>query len=363
MEGLFIGAKSQYIDSSGYTRLIKYDHNVILITPPLSPLKLDLTTKDQDRPKIDRVVDFIKTKNLIPKIVDLYQVQNEEVIEGVWIEDPNKQILYGYLPFQTSKIIPDIFDNIAVAPETLIPPIVIHKGSLLKTMRTNKKIATYLKHYANYLYSQNGNIDESFFTIIPNHVYDISDMTDIIDLKNPQFMKNGKLIVTSEDMRKRLLYSVKISVLNGVIDDTVYVKGLYTALSDFDVHYNELIFMNEKSLFQWKDDKIQNNNNVYYTLQPNATEPYFYSNYYTLDNEIVMIQNTKNGSLESALFIIDQWIKEQVNLGYKINKKKTVDEYNVYEAFGNVDVHRDTPYNVVRYHNNTYGAILRFNGE
>lgn len=360
---LFKDVQKQILDSKGRARVLIYKDNIVIITSPLPALRVEKISVKPQIPPFKKVNDFIKNKNLIPCLIEYFG--SEKTFEGVWVKDNDNQLLYGYLPFQPVKKVPKEYENLHNSPSELIPPKTFEVNSDLEVFKKNRKISKYLVSFCNFLFATRGIHNENSFIIDPKHNYNIDEDIGELSLTNTNFFRDNKLIVTSETVKDRLLQNIKISKLNGTIKQTIkdgYVQNMYTELSDFEKRPNELIFMKSSELMNWLNSK-KFSQKVEYFFNPESKVPYYYANNSIMKNKIVMIQNTKSGSLETALFVIDIWIKNQKNLGYLTDRKLRRNiKVNVYDAFGILEDQEieNTPYNVVKYNNGTYGAILSF---
>jgi hypothetical protein len=131
------------------------------------------------------------------------------------------------------------------------------------------------------------------------------------------FMRNGKMVYSSEECRRRMVYVIKLySIRNTRLlmeyKDRTYIQTLYTDISDFTIYPDQVVLHGEDSMERW----ISNQN---YTLKSGYTpgmEPYFVK----FDGEIMLCQNAE--SLAQASDILKTWIDKGYN---KIYSSETVD--------------------------------------
>jgi hypothetical protein len=317
MSLLFENVASQKIDSRGKTRVLNYKKsgtNLSLITSPLPPLDIPESPDELYEVTVDIASKFIAKREL--KITE--QDGNEsDGIQGLWIttSSENPGIYYGYIPvIRGSKPLPDIpfveaFKNDPLRTDDL-------KTSKVMKHTENQKLADLMKQYTLYAYAMNpkGFDPQKVFVIKPNQKYTLTT-TD-----NTTIYSGGKIIVPSEDIKKRLVSYLKVSLLN----DTPGVLALknisrsYMNISDFRFAPNQLIFLSKESLIGWKNkiNVTREHNTILNIIDPEAKEPYFYKNNNITHGDLAIIQPVKDGSRERALSVSYKWINDRINIGY-----------------------------------------------
>jgi hypothetical protein len=197
-----------------------------------------------------------------------------------------------------------------------------------------KKLARYMTSYVFWLYStylkdENKPISldtmssfrEKYITIDKDFEYN-GNISKKFSMKN-SLMKNGKLVVKSEETLKRLMYSLRlfsrqrITLLNYHMMETM--ENYYIDLTDFDQFQFQVIIQGEKALENWVNDN-NTNYKLHDSIQPGVSEPYFFKNSLVGDY-ILLAQNTD--SIQKALKIAKVWEKE----GYNIGGNPSVEDY------------------------------------
>jgi hypothetical protein len=386
---LFEGVESQFIDDSGKTRILSYP-NLSLLTSPLPSLDLKAihVKRDQDVPVVeadlDVVLEFVKTKDLT---ITKKDGNEEEGIQGLWVisKNLNSGIHYGYIPL---KPIP--------SPKELskIKYVEVHQNDPIRTdgkansklahYKRSKRVADYLKEYVLYTYAlyvgeegdEKGDSLESFakkaFAIVPGHVYNIERLNKRLFKEGNDIMYDakGRLIVTTEDIKVRLLSYLKVRLLNDrasvlVLANLSSVTDYYQSISDFRKAPNTMIFTSKRGIKRWLDaPSTTDKNYVALALIPEEVEPYFYRSQNIKRGALFLIQNVEGGGLAEAKTVSRKWIKDRVNLGYfaRVTKKIVDVSHTTYTDLGKVSkkgaVGKAGTADVVLYEDGTYGAIL-----
>jgi hypothetical protein len=132
------------------------------------------------------------------------------------------------------------------------------------------------------------------------------------------FMRGGKILYSSEECRRRMVYVIKLYSIRNTrmlmeYKDRVYIQTLYTDISDFTIYPDQIVLHGEDSMERW----ISNQNT--YKLKRGYTpgmEPYFVK----FAGVVTLCQNAE--SLAQASDILKTWITQGYN---KIYSSETVD--------------------------------------
>jgi hypothetical protein len=375
---LLKGAVSQYVDSSGKTRMITFNHNgemLSLMTSPLPPIPNLKTDKTIRLVPLIKALNFIKEKGF--QITE--QDGSEAGIRGVWLEtkEQTNGIYYAYIPVKFNK--PPIKD---VPFNTKSAPLRVNTQSELMEFRRNRKIAEILKQYVLYTYAHYpDDFGENYFVIIQNHHYDIEKLNKRMFIDGNDIMyENGYLIVPSEIVRDKLLAYLKVSLLNdkqGVMNlkNKTIVENYYSTVSDFRNIPDQLVFVNRNGLLRWKKEQDRNQYSDYGStndyeissmLLPTSSEPYFYKNLHIRKDLLMLVQNVHNGEWEAAVMVALKWKQNHINIGYKPTNDDDIDistiPYILYTEMGELEKDDKTPspVHIIQYDDGTYAALLFF---
>jgi hypothetical protein len=354
---IFDTAESQYIDANGKCRIINFE-NVSLSTSPLPPLdKIEVSQTQTKLADIDSALLFIKKADLIiteqqGASATMHSFMNMgeseiEFIKGLWVKSNLKppSIIFGYIPLESGV---RILKNIPLSHEYVVAPVletVENKSeeSKLRNTLKNKKIALFLKEYSLYeLAVLRDKFDIKNFVIDKDYFYDleISNFQLPPDKRTNPFYSNGKIVVPDEETALRLITHVKIlSLRDSTLLDNYASKtridnsAFFENISDFKSEQNQLIFLDKKGLIEWrnitstfgaKTDLIQivdTKLKAYISgnVSPDKSEPYYYRNDNIQKGRVMLLQNTKEGDLPSALQVSTEWELTGVNIGYNIS--------------------------------------------
>jgi hypothetical protein len=199
--------------------------------------------------------------------------------------------------------------------------------SAIEIYNKNKKMARYITEYVFWLFSkyiQDANIPEvtdkvlasfakKMIKIIPDFQYKIVPKTFSM---NSNVIDGGKLVVSSEDMLKRLMYVLKMYSIRDMKTLRNYhsknvITHYYVDITDFDNFPGQVILQGEDAIDKW----IQESKFVYTirnSIVIGQNSPYFFKND-LVEDELFLAQNAN--SLEKALSIALAWQKQGYNPG------------------------------------------------
>ena len=316
---------SQVIDVYGKTRilnvLIEDNVYVSLFTSPLPSLNIKEDAVDN--------IYFIENRNDINMIIQRLQI--EEVMLS-------KSIVSGVL--KNTNIAVQI--KIKVDDDNIIDNV---STQYIKHKRVSRYVIEYMFWlYSNFIINNNyltmssfdhlNEFKENYFEIDSNHKYEIVDKK--YNLNDNGVMRNGKIIVKSEEVLNRLLYVLKVKIIRDFqkilnYHTYEYIYNYYVEITDFDVYPNQTIFKDEEYANKWL--LTSENKYVIYNKIVITDKSYFFRNK-LIDNNTYIACNTD--SLKKAIFLCEQWNTRKNNMSNVINLKNIKDDitkrynYNIY---------------------------------
>ena len=339
---LFQNVVSQYIDNTGKTRMLTYENGLCLMTSPIPPLNKPISQKIKCiSPKV--ALEFMRSKELCITMQD-GDVEDKK-IQGLWVEPQhsrNSGISYGYIPLKIEKALKksDVDEElvcldddspkneyIKFSPIFLNDPLRTDDESELKKYRFTRKIAEFLKQYTLFQYSLDPqHFGKESFVVKSKHDYDIFSLNKRLIKNTPVIYQNGKIIVPSNKVRDHLINFLRVQLVNNYEEvlsysDRIIIKNYYRTLNDFRKVPQQFVFIDERSLLMWKYDKEQysNRNNISSFVQK-GWEPYYYRNYSIERGRLAIIQPVRDGKLERALGVAENWEINRINSGYDYGK-------------------------------------------
>ena len=215
--------------------------------------------------------------------------------------------------------------------------------SLLKQYNTFLRLSNYIIAYSQFLFSTIYNDDLKIFRLNvtqdnqsklikellqkfnDNNIYIDEDnnygiLKRGLNLEVGNIIKNkSKLILTSETIKKKILYMLYIQMKHNISNlilykDKKYVDKFYTSSKDFDIkeHYNIFYTVNEVKLYMMD---VENQYKVYSSIPDRNT--FYYKN--SQIDEDVVFKATRMNSIENCLFIAYNWEKKQSVSLYSTN--------------------------------------------
>lgn len=344
-------ATGQVIDFNGKTFGLSFG-NVTLFVSPMAPLPI-------------KMLDNIHSVSL--KNAKSFIQLNSINIKGL---SPDRKGLFLDLSSFDESYIPleEPWDEDLPIINSSLYLLLSDQESKLKIYQRNRRIAQYLKEYSLLIYSTHNSISKKNFIVDKNYEYDYDSLDKILDINNPTLMRGGKLIVTSKEIRDKLIYYAKTTAYNDPNIKNVYKNksamiNYYASTSDFTSRRDQLVFLGTETLVHWIEytTNIQKNDIVNDFDYEMREGPYFYRNYRTTGDNIVMIQNVYEGELERAIYVVKIWKERGINMGFWVPKASEEDTNNILilKQDGKEQIGRGE-FEVAEYPDGKYAAVLKF---
>jgi len=348
---------NQSIDSYGKTRIVNVTYSDkkneserkskekedILVTMKVDSIQPMLIPNIDSINKIDveRALLFAADHNIIilSQTIDADDKSNIIEINGVYNN------IHISIPVYKTRIVNGI-------PEKNSIVLKLDEQSMLDDFNYKKKTARYIIEtmfylYSKYIFEKKKNISDksvyNFFkknvSIIPDYNYGIISKNfndnNIIDDKN-------KLIVTSEEMSKRLVYVLRNEITRDKDKITNYYKNdmlqtYYLDVLEFDRIGTQIILEGVNAVYSWISQYNMNYNLSDGVMQ--KSEPYMFKNI-NISNDIYIAQNTD--SVNKAINIIKTWNEKKINIGETNDENNTGFSYTLYayESKNNIKIYK-----------------------
>lgn len=315
----------QRIDTYGKTRQLNVEFSgktFTLLTSPIPPLVAEENAFcGVNKAKIKDVIDFFRKMEI--------SIESQTVSQGM-VKELNSTIGNVKISIPTQDT-----EKLAGVP---VSDFDLHypdsKTSAIQTYNFNKKIARYISEYVFWLFSKFvseknvenisdktlKNFAKKFLKIEPDFKYKSVAKTFS---KNSTLMSDGKLVVTSKDMLRRLLYLLKLHTirdLKTLLDykDKNAITNYYVDITDFDHNPKQVILQESEAVDIWIQE-----NKFSYDLSSEVIvgkrTPYFFKNS-KVENKVFLAQNVEN--LEKAIDISVVWQRRGYNIGFYAEKSK-----------------------------------------
>lgn len=316
---------SQQIDSYGKTRCVEVEYkgnSVYVLTTPIPPLAVEEKNLTITPCPLEIAMELLKTNDaeIISQTVlgDVVKEING-IIGNVKVAIPvSSEILEEYLPIQNSSL-----------------NYIEKQTSVLSVYNRNKKLARYFVEYMFWLFSGylvKNNIEEinddilekfgnEFIQVDETFVYK-GEVKKNFSLKNPLMQKN-KLIATSDDMKRRLLYTLKLYSIRDIKTLREYherksISHYYQEITDFVQHPGQVIVKGENSVEKWIQE-LKFSYTLCNKILIGQKLPYFFKNK-NIEDTVFLAQNTT--SLDKALDVSLGWLKKGTNMGDDSEEQK-----------------------------------------
>jgi len=341
---------SQFIDNKGKTRVININHNnsifSLILKKPFTPLNLK---NDENYYSISdiRYLEELVLNHL--KLTSIKHVVLNDELSEIHGKFGNLDVI-----IMCKGITSDLYFAKRVIEKTSLTLNNLSDSSIshINSFKFNKKLARYLTEYVFWLYSIyiQQKIDENpiinienpdqeliegfvrtFITIDTSFSY--KKMKNIFSMQNTEIMRNGKMVINSNEILKRLLYSLRLEITRNfpsilTYKDNTFLRNFYLDTEDFEDFPNQVILKNREFTLKWlkeKEDNIEfNKYSLFDYINPNLTQSYFFKND-LISNKIFIAQNTN--SFENATQIAIDWIRKKYNSGYYVELEEGDFEY------------------------------------
>lgn len=321
--------KSQKVDNYGKTRclnIVYKNKELTILTSPMAPLPIEISNKVK---QVDKQValEFLQDLGIKPT--------------GQVLENPSKRIL-----IKINSVIGNVDISIPVNRDNELGDVPVVFGirhyenkSTLETFNFYKKIIRYITEYLLWLFStylQVKNIPEVTDSVLADFAKQTLEIEENHEYKSVpknfnmdnSIVNNGKLVVKSEEMAKRLMYVLKLYSIRDMKTLREYhsrkgIKHYYEDITDFDYHPNQVIIQGEDAIDKWRHES-RVSIDLHEGIVIGTKSPYFFKNK-LVENEIFLAQNTN--SLQSAITIGITWQNSDYNMGVDV---VTIENYKKY---------------------------------
>ena len=313
---------SQVCDNYGKTRglIIKIDKEkyISLYMNPIPPLLINIISYNEslqynleDEDEIKNIMSKLKIKNI--KKVKNVVLGFIEPYKNIYMEikNLNKSVIETYNMYQ--KISRCVLEHLYYLYSIFInEKNETDYNKLISFTNLNEFIEKYIE------------IDENFnYQHVPNK----------LSLDNEGIIKDGKLVVKSEQSLKRLIYSLKLKIVREYNNIILYynlenMDSYYLNINDFDSYDTQLLFKGHEFMSNWLNSikKEQNLYNLYDKVLPNRNTIYFFQNK-LIGNEIYIARNVK--TIEEAVMFSLQWDINRYNPESVSTDSNIADEYKI----------------------------------
>lgn len=369
LERLFNEAVEQYIDTSGKCRGLIFNagsSKLVLFIRPVAPVGVPKTSIISRSVPIDVALKWCKDHSL-EVVAGCIGEKDKSQITGIEVYNPSSFILEScYIPVKPFLKTGGI-KFAEYKPESLVNPRPERTGSnALVEFRINRRVATVLEAYVLWTYSRTLHAEElppgpdsgpkewhdleSFEVIAPGKQNLDEYIEEILNLEgrlyyegNDIIYSEGKIRVPNEITAEKLVRWLKVRMVR----DPEYVDGYWTyrvvpdilsTVSDFRLGTGQMLFVNKTGLERWfRGRNAVSRNLVHQRPKPLSVEPYYFSmivgeNSEDSEEEIVIIQNVKDGKLEAAKSVLNYWKLRKVNLGYNPPSSSSLGEVFVLDV-------------------------------
>jgi hypothetical protein len=331
----------QGLDSYGKCRMLRFSidsSDVTILTDPLQPFV------------IPAAINWVATKTTKKAAIKLGQTIGIK-FTGQCIRDGLLKEIYG--KFGDVNITIPVFDTDKMDLPEENDRIIIQtsNSSSLSNYNEYKKLSRYIVEYMLWLFSKYLNEDcktpntETINSFIKNKLkivpgFEYGKVKTIFS-ETSGVMQEGKLVVKSEETLKRLVYTLRLSLLRfrekiEQYHESKTIENFYMDVTDFDQYPRQVILYGKDSIDKWNNEK-NNKHVIYDSVQLNLDVPYFFKNVNVKSGSVFLAQNTP--TLQKAMEIGETWVKSGFNVDGEANGYEGVSfEFKLYRYISSNDI-------------------------
>lgn len=339
----------QKYDYNGFIRMLLFDNGLSCLVDPIQPI--DINNKniqedfniDSSVHTYDNIIKFMNEEKM--KHIEKYIINNKVYgLVGYKKINKNKAIKI-YIPICSGYKENDLpvysINKSSICPKNLICSntelINDDKNSYIQKYIYLSQVSRCLLAYTYFIFSQeynNKNLLENYTINSYNDIKNLMSDKFIIDSEfyknnislsrnismSSNLVKNNKLIVSSEECKSRLIYSLITKYQqdpNYIINyyTNKFIPDFYVDIRDFNIDINFLLLNNSSLL-------------LFY----NYETPDYKLNYNLIDSDIFYIQNPLLEDNEKLFVVRNKTFEEALHVcynynNYNINSTEQIDEY------------------------------------
>jgi hypothetical protein len=351
-------AIGQSEDSYGKIRTVKLklgdtSNEITIYNSPIGPIDFNRFEKGAvsytDKLSISRY-----SPEIIKQFFESENINRRDIQKVLYVNNDGRSILIGYY-FSKKSLRGFIYSNNYIDGNEIsstiydtqtneyVSPLGVG-SSLLEQFNLYIKLSNILTSYILYLFSKKYsdevqallntrdnnefnsglknlvNVFEKNIIVVEGHQY--KNKIRQLSLKNDSFIKNKEyIIVTSQEIKKRLLYSLYSISKNNLYDvfnykSKKYIPNFYTTSKDFEQSEHYTIYYTKKELAIYNIDPSLNYKSL--SIPPTTEETFFLSNTDILDGHIFLAQ--KVPSIENAIFTSKFFDKYRINTTDRVSE-------------------------------------------
>jgi len=360
--------QGQCADFYGKIRLLQFADDICILTEPLPPLdKSDLKPGAEARCQLkpvplDKALNFLHIEELTEKDLDAVIVNNQLIGYQCRKRTKNvaKPLVRFYLPIVPRPVSRNMGSSMIKSAQG---PSFLARESLMENFNRMARFARYLIEYVLWKFSQwhakhLGNLQDpnyiskfakEGFQIVKDHEYPQTIPRRFENRLPGVLSGSGAIIVPSNDVRNRMIYSLQLRVGQNSEEivnyhTRMFIKNYYRDISDFSLQPANVILSGTEMVLSWidsrppqyqlfdrikyapcQDDELElqealenrkEEENVECKLLESrgfVIDPYFLK-LETLDDKIYIVQQAR--SLGHALYLSETWMTRGYNAGY-----------------------------------------------
>lgn len=345
-------------DSYGKIRTVKLkiegtDSEITIYSSPISPI--DFNKFEKGKASYSSKVAINKyTPEVIKQFFDTENISRRDIQKVLYSNNDGQSILIGYHFILKSlkgfiyssdltnnnEITSNVYD---VQTSEYLAPLGVG-SSLLEQFNLYVKLSNILTSYVLYLFSRKYSDDiqslldvrnndefnnrlkdlvnsfEKYIIVRDGHQY--KNKVRLLTVKNDSFVRDKEyVIVTSQEIKKRLLYNLHAVSKNNLYDVSIYkskkyIPNFYTTSKDFEQSEHYTIYYTKKELAIYNIDPSLNYKSL--SIPVSSEETFFLSNTDILDGHIFLAQ--KVPSIENAIFTSKFFDKYRINTTDRVSE-------------------------------------------
>lgn len=340
---------SQSLDSYGKCRRVVLrleDYGLFpVFISPLPPFAVPVKEIGEDDEELTiPIVDALHYISEMGGKVISQQVSREKVTFVTFVvSNPDTHPVTCNIP-----VTGDVIPLIPFQEGVLFPRLLNTEQGDLNKFNRNKRIARYITEYlfwwfSSYLVEMKTEVitDKTLVEFSKNRIRIDRDyiypMISKNFSRNGEVVKDGKFIVTSEEMLRRLMFVLKLYTMQGLPELREFytrnsINKYYVDITDFDQNFGDIILKGKQSVEKWIYE-TKNVLRLYDSVQVGMSGPYFLRHSVLGDN-VYLAQNCR--TLMKALNVGETWGNQGYNTLGEGKEYKSQCTYTLYTTESNI---------------------------
>jgi len=308
---------NQVTDSNGKTRKFNFTYKeevVTMYTDPIQPISVESVALYPDnKTSLSIAIEICNQLNIVVKSQSIDVSENVKFLNGDW---GGVKVSFPVLSEPKYNYIDSVVDTSVFQDE-----VISSYSVFVRNQKNARYISEYfLWFYSTYIKSKGYGTDLSSIVNFVQEQIEVDtgfiygNIGKMLSATNSAVVKNGKLVVSSTELLRRLIFYLKLMIVRNkkmVIDyyQRTMIQNYYINVTDFTKYQNQIVLEGEEGVIKFLLYS-EGTKTLSGKVKPLETKPYFFRNT-LISDDIKLLQDT--GSLKYATQLGSIWNTEGYN--------------------------------------------------